>query len=122
MTVLKSSPSNLGMIRKMKDYLTWGEVSQQTLLHLLKKRGFLKGNQRLTDANVKESLGYDSIKELAKAIYEMKLKLYELTNFKPVFRLHPPKGGFHGTIKKPYPQGEVGYRGEKINQLILRMI
>jgi len=41
---------------------------------------------------------------------------------KPVFRLHPPKGGFKGTIRRPYKSGgELGYRGAAINDLILRM-
>ncbi|MEM2203989.1 MAG: 50S ribosomal protein L30, partial [Sulfolobales archaeon] len=42
---------------------------------------------------------------------------------KPVFRLHPPSGGFKGSIKKPYGNGgELGYRGQDINDLIRRMI
>ena len=36
------------------------------------------------------------------------------------YRLHPPRGGFRKTIKRPRPQGELGYRGEKINDLIKR--
>jgi len=36
--------------------------------------------------------------------------------------LHPPKGGFKGTIRRPYKSGgELGYRGAAINDLILRM-
>ncbi|MBR9680336.1 MAG: hypothetical protein GOU98_00755 [Candidatus Altiarchaeota archaeon] len=38
------------------------------------------------------------------------------------FRLHPPRGGFKKTIKRPKPDGELGYRGEKINELILKML
>ena len=41
---------------------------------------------------------------------------------KPVFRLTPPSKGFKKSIKQQYPNGEIGYRGEKINELILRMI
>ena len=36
--------------------------------------------------------------------------------------LHPPRGGFKKTIKRPKPDGELGYRGEAINELILRML
>ncbi len=40
------------------------------------------------------------------------------------FRLHPPKKGWERKgIKKPLKQGgALGYRGEKINELIKRMI
>lgn len=35
--------------------------------------------------------------------------------------LNPPKGGYK-SIKKYYPKGALGYRGEAINDLIKRMI
>jgi len=35
-------------------------------------------------------------------------------------RLHPPRGGFKAT-KLQFPKGDAGYRGEKINELILKM-
>jgi len=35
--------------------------------------------------------------------------------------LKPPKGGLKA-IKKPYPRGDLGYRGDKINDLIKRML
>jgi len=122
LTLMKGSPSNVGMIRKIKDYATWGEVSQETISNLIEKRGLLKGNQRLTDEKVKEKLGHNSIERLANAIYELKTDLWTVPDLKPVFRLRPPKGGFHGSIKKPYPKGELGYRGEKINDLLAKMI
>ena len=37
------------------------------------------------------------------------------------FRLSPPSGG-HKPIKLLYPKGACGYRGEKINELLARMI
>ncbi len=38
-----------------------------------------------------------------------------------VYRLAPPKGGFK-TLKKHWPKGDLGYRGESINELIKRML
>jgi len=49
--------------------------------------------------------------------------LKDLPGVKPVFRLHPPRKGFKGSIKKSYRAGgEAGYRGEAINDLIRRMV
>ena len=59
---------------------------------------------------------------LAVALSELKVDFWKIPTIKPVFRLHPPKGGFEKKIKKPYPDGELGYRGEEINQLIDKMI
>lgn len=42
-------------------------------------------------------------------------------DLKIVFRLTPPSKG-HRPIKSPYPKGACGYRGEKINELLERMI
>ena len=121
-TLMGESPSNNGMIRKIKDYATWGEASPKTISQLIQQRGYLKGNQRVTDEVVEERLGHESIKHLGTALHELKANLWHLPDLKPVFRLHPPKGGFHGSIKKPYPKGELGYRGEKINDLLAKMI
>lgn len=35
--------------------------------------------------------------------------------------LRPPKGGFR-SLKLPFPKGDLGYRGEKINDLIKKMM
>lgn len=121
-TIIEGTPSYLGMIQKIKDYATWGEASSDTISHILRERGLIKGNKRLTDDYVKENLSYDSIDGLAKAISESIVDLRKLPNVKPVFRLHPPKGGFRKAVKKPYPEGELGYRGEEINQLLKKMI
>lgn len=88
---------------------------------LLRKRGRLVGNKRLTDGYAKE-IGYKSLEELAEAIYEVKVEFSKLPRMKPVFRLHPPSKGFKGKVKRSYTAGGVtGYRGEDINNLIKRM-
>jgi len=120
--LVEDTSSNHGSVLKIKDYATWGEVTPNTVSLLLEKRGSLEGGERLTEDYVKEGLGYSSIKELAEAICDSKVEMSELFKVKPVFRLHPPKKGFRGSIKKPYPEGELGYRGESINQLIMRMV
>jgi large subunit ribosomal protein L30 len=121
-TIIEGTPSYLGMIHKIKDYATWGEASSDTISMLLKDRGFVRGNKKLTEDYVKENLGYNSIDELSEAIAKSKINFTKLPNIKPVLRLHPPKGGFNGSTKKPYPEGELGYRGEKINKLIREMV
>ncbi|HDI75294.1 MAG TPA: 50S ribosomal protein L30, partial [Thermoprotei archaeon] len=96
--VIDDRPDYLGMLQKVKDYVTWGEIDAETLAELLRKRGRLAGNRRLTDEDVKK-LGYSSIEEFAEAVIEFKAELSDIPGLKPVFRLDPPKGGFKGTIK-----------------------
>lgn len=123
--VYPASPAIEGMLDVVKDWVTWGEVDLPTLIELLKRRGRVMGGKPLTDEFVKERLGVDSIETLAKAIIEGKIQFHKLetVGIKPVFRLHPPKKGFKGSIKKPYKDGgELGYRGFAINELLKRMI
>jgi len=120
--LVEDTPTNLESIRKIKDYATWGEATPDTISLLLEKRGMLEGGEKLTEDYLKEALRYSSMKELSKAVHDLKVKINELPKVKPVFRLHPPRKGFRGSIKKPYPEGELGYRGESINQLIARMV
>jgi len=111
-----------GMINKVKDYVTYGEIDKDTLVKLILKRGRLPGNKRVDEETIKELMNM-SVDELAEKIANGEIKLKD-TPLKPVFRLHPPKKGFEkGGIRKPFTVGgALGYRGEKINDLILRMI
>lgn len=120
-TLLDNRPSFMGMLYRVQNYVTWGEISKETLALMLKKRGRLPGGKRLTDEAL-EKLGYKSIDELAEAIVNCKVELQKLPNVRAVFKLHPPKKGFKGKTKKSYAAGgEAGYRGEAINDLINRM-
>jgi len=121
--ILKVTPSLEGMITKTKDYITWGEVSEDVIVKLLSKRGRLPGNGRLTDSYVKKNSKYSSIKTLAKAIASGEATVNDVEGLKPIFRLTPPSKGFKGKKNLGVGMGGItGYRGEDINELALRMI
>jgi large subunit ribosomal protein L30 len=112
----------LGMLKKAQNYLTWGEISKDILASLLKKRGRLVGNKKLTDEYA-QKLGHQSLDELAEAMFKGEVEYNRLPDIKPVFRLHPPSKGFKGKVKKSFASGGVtGYRGEDINALLKQMI
>ena len=109
-----------GMLQKIKDYVTWGEISKDMLKKLIQKRGRLSGNKRISEDFLKES-GIGGFDELAEKIINSEIKLKDL-GIKTYFRLAPPSKGFKGSIKQHYPRGALGNRGEKINELLKRMI
>ena len=82
--VIPATKSNIGMVKKVKDYVTWGEISNDVYEELKKKRA----------------------------------------SDKKFFRLHPPIGGFERKgIKKTFVVGgALGYRKDKINILIKKML
>ena len=120
--LIDNRPSFLGMLKTAQNFITWGEVSKETIAMLLEKRGRLSGNKKLTDEYA-QKIGYKSIEELAEAIFNCKVEYWKIPDVQPFFKLHPPTKGFKGKIKKSYGAGgELGYRGDKINDLLKRMI
>ena len=91
-TVVPATESYRGMLKKVKDYVTYGEIDPETEKQLLEKKG----------------------EPSSKKKYE----------YKPFFRLAPPKGGFERKgIKTSFNLGgALGYRGEKITELIKKMM
>jgi large subunit ribosomal protein L30 len=121
-TLLDNRPAYEGMLKKSKNCITWGEISQENIALLLKKRGRLQGDKKLNDECAK-NLGYNSLDDLAQAVFNVDVDFSSLPEIKPVFRLRPPTKGFKGKVKKSYAAGgEVGYRGESINDLLKRMM
>ncbi|MFX1474046.1 MAG: 50S ribosomal protein L30 [Promethearchaeota archaeon] len=120
--VIDKRASYLGMLQKVKDAVTWGELDAATLTRLLQKRGRLEGNRRLTDDYITRRTKYKSIEEFAASLLAFKAELADVPKLKKVFRLHPPSKGFRGSIKLPFQNsGELGYRGSEINLLLKRM-
>ncbi len=123
LVIIDDRPSYRGMLQKAKDYITWGEIGAEIIALILKKRGYLPHHIPLTDAIVKKYTPYETIEQFAEAVGNFNVELSDLPKLKPVFRLHPPKGGFKNKIKRPVKDhGELGYRGSKIEDLIKRMV
>ncbi len=120
--LIPDTPAYRGMLQKVKDYVTWGEISEEAAAKLIRSRGRLYGDKPITDEYVKEKMGYESIEEFAKALVAGKALYKDIPDVKPVFRLHPPIKGWEKTKRHFTEGGALGYRGEKINDLILRML
>lgn len=121
-TLVDNRPSFFGMLKKVRSFVTWGEITRENILRLLNERGRLVGSKRLNDEYA-QKVGYKTLEELAEAIHKLEIKFQHLPEIKPIFRAHPPKKGYKGKIKKSYAAGGVtGYRGDAINKLIENMI
>lgn len=118
--VLEETPSYQGMLQKAKDYITWGEIDDNTLAKIINKRGKLPGGASVTEEYLKESTDYSSVEDLSKAV--IKGAKLEDSGIKPIFRLHPPRKGFKN-IKRAYNEdGSLGYRGKDIEDLLGKML
>ena len=120
--IVPSTSSLIGMMDKIKDYVTMGEIDEATLMELLQKRGRVAGNKRLTADYLKSNkLTFES---LAKELLAGKKRMKDVPGAKSFFRLSPPRGGFERKgIKHSFSAGGVlGYRKAAINDLIRRML
>ena len=121
-TLVPDNPSIKGMLRKVSHYITWGEPEPEQLARAFSKRGELLYGLSLEEGL--RRLKVNSVEELAEKLCKGELSVREFKKvFKPYIRLHPPKGGFKKSIKRPFNDGgEYGYRGKAINDLLKRMI
>ncbi|MDR0797716.1 MAG: 50S ribosomal protein L30 [Nitrososphaerota archaeon] len=120
--LIDDRPSYKGMLQKVNSYVTWGEVTKETVVAMLEKKARLIGNKKLTTEYL-EKLGLKTFEDLADTILTGKTEHGKLLFMTPLFRLHPPTKGFKGNVKKAFRAGgEAGYRGEAINDLVKRMI
>src|SRR3989344_5510737 len=96
---------------------------KETFKLLLEKRGKLPGHKPLTSDYLKEKLKSD-FDSFAQDFMSFKKELKDIPGLKKFFRLNPPTHGFDRKgIKVPYSLGgALGYRKEKINDLVKRMI
>ena len=107
--VLPNNQLYLGMLKKAKDYITWGEIDEVTFKMLVEKRG-QQFNGLETDT--KRKINFNDF------------FVFDNKKYKKFFRLNAPRKGFgRKGIKHPYKNGgALGYRGLTINDLIKRMI
>ena len=85
--VVDDNSAYRGMLQKAKDFITWGEIKQDALEALLRKRGRLAGDARLSDEYIKSKTSFASITELSNAIVEGQFGLTDVQGLKKVFRL-----------------------------------
>ncbi|MBI2657866.1 50S ribosomal protein L30 [Candidatus Woesearchaeota archaeon] len=107
--VIPGNETYLGMLKMAKDYITWGEIDDETFRILVDKRG------EAFNGKEKDSRGKINYNDFV-VVGNKKIKKY--------FRLSPPVKGFgRKGIKHSFQQGgALGYRGDKINDLIRRMV
>ena len=91
--ILPNNVATVGMLKKAKDYITWGEINEETQKSMVEKRG-----------------------EKDPAAEGKSIKKYFRLNA-------PKKGYGRKGIKHTFSNGgALGYRGAAINELIKRML
>jgi len=120
--IVPQDATHRGMLQLVKDHVTWGEVEAEVLARLLLKRGRQVGDRPIDDAFVKAHSKYKSIWDLSQALAKGDALLADVAELRPMLRLPPPRRGFRGIKRGYHDGGDLGYRGEAINELLQRML
>ncbi len=119
-TVVPETPAYQGMLNKVKDLITWGEVDGDTIVQLLEHSSDL--DVETMEKEINDQTSYEDIEEFAEAVSNGEITIDGLNGLDNIFRMHPPEGGYEG-VKKPYKTGgTLGYRGRNINDLLKKML
>jgi large subunit ribosomal protein L30 len=102
LVLIYGTKPNLGMIKKCNDFITYGEINEETFGKLAERKEL------------------EATKEDLKLIMEGGKRPQEL--IKMPIRMHPPRRGYEGIKSSFGNKGSLGYRGEKINALLKRMM
>ena len=126
---VRLNKATISMLRMVEPYIAYGNPTLKTVKDIVYKRGFAKVNKdRVPIADnsvVEQALGKHGIicvEDLVHEIYTCGPHFREATQFLWPFKLNSPTGGFRDKLIHYNEGGDAGNRGERIGDLVNRMI
>jgi len=120
-TIIPAKDNTLGMLNRVKHYVSWQEVSADIAKELFSKKGRKAGYKKITNEDI-TPLGFKSIDDLASSVSEGKTSMNKIKPIKPWFALAPPKKGFKRSTRKTYGEGGVLGQNKELVELVRSMI
>jgi 60S ribosomal protein uL30 len=126
---VKLNGSTIKMLRLVEPYIAYGTPNLKTVRELVYKRGYGKVNKQRVpidnNAVVEQVLGkYDivCVEDVIHELYTTGPHFKEVANFLWPCKLSSPTGGFKMKLLHYNEGGDAGDRGEKIHELVKKMI
>ncbi len=108
LVLLPATPMTSLLLKKVRNFVAYGDINAETLAALLEKRAQLIDKKKKVDlAEVAKQLDKKSLQDLG---------------IKPFFRMHPPRKGIDARLHFGVRKGVLGDNKDKINDLIRRML
>jgi large subunit ribosomal protein L30 len=120
-TIIPSKENTLGMLDRVKHYVSWQEANLDITKELLNKKGRKSGYKKITNDDLTK-LGFKTIDDLAVSVNEGKTSLNKIKPIKPWFALSPPKRGFKRSTRKTYGEGGILGQNHELIELVRSMI
>jgi len=120
-TIIPVKDNTLGMLNKVKHYVSWQEADVSLVKELLDKKGRKSGYKKITQEDLAE-IGFKTMDEFASSLAEGKTSMTKLNLVKPWFALAPPRHGFKRSTKKMYGEKGVLGQNKELDTLVRNMI
>ena len=141
-TIIPENNQTLGMLRKVKELVSWTSVDKEFIKEFIEKKGRLiesnLGTKTATtggqvnninnndskssdEGENKKSLSYD-FEKIATDISQNQTYLSKITGIKPWFALNPPRGGFKKKSKRSFSQDGILGENKELVSLVRRMM
>jgi len=120
-TIIPAKDNTLGMLDRVKHYISWQEVDPNLAKELFTKKARKAGYKKITNEDL-APLGFKTIDELAASITDGKLSMNKIKPIKPWFALSPPRHGFKRSTRKTYGEGGILGQNKDLTELVRSMI
>ena len=127
--ILFYNKDNFKMVKLIESYVTWGFINKYMIEDLLRKRGSVTfGNNEpneLNNVDIENSLGKLGIVCIEDIIFELSKETQnakEVLDYLGYFKLEKNDDGFDKANISFEKGGNQGFRGDKINALLKKMI
>ncbi len=142
-TIIPENEQTLGMLRKIKEHVSWTSVDTEFIREFIEKRGRSSASKLLSaaadtvadtaapdnpngqinnnNAENKESQNVD-LSKIVSIISQNELYLSKVSGIKPWFALNPPKGGFKRKSKRSYSQAGILGENKELVSIVKRMM
>ena len=150
-TIIPENAQTLGMLRKIKEYVSWTSVDTEFIREFIEKRGRSSASKLLSRAdtadsataadtarapatqdnpkgqindNNSENKGSQNadLGKIVSIISQNELYLSKISGIKPWFALNPPKGGFKRKSKRSYSQAGILGENKELVSIVKRMM
>lgn len=120
-TLIPENEQTLGMLRKIKEIVSWASVDESFVKDFIQKHGRVSSSLKLANVDKDLMKSYD-LDKIVHSITKNDVFLSAIEGIKPWFALNPPKGGFKKKSKLSYSQDGILGENKDLLELVKRMM
>lgn len=123
-TLIPENEQTLGMLRKIKEIVSWTTVDENFIRDFIMKKGRASASKLLTNPrNTENKEAHEpDIDKVISDISKNETYLSRISGIKPWFALSPPKGGFKKKSKVLHSQNGILGENRDLLDIVKRMM